>query len=480
MRHTKKKLVTLSIYALFMTAMYGGYVGSLSWFDNKSTLPQDFKGESANAFFAGGDGTKDKPYIIKTARNFYNLCWLQYLGRFNRDTDEDGVINQVYFKISDDVEEIDCSTLNSALPPIGTTRYPFVGNLDGNNKVIKNYIITDKYSELTKHPSIIDTENTYYTQGNDTINYCSIIGTFGVIGYNTNAATDVDSSETSLYSFSTDQLAVNSVANLYIDNVTIRPKTTNTLAGLLAGYVSANITGCGVHYSNLDFSNGNTVIDSKKFNNKLSNYALIGDYNSSDYTWDGHTSESGNNWGGSIDTTTLVKRLYYIAGVSNVNSTTYSSNEAIDFDGKTTPSYNKDKYNAYFRSVNNGSLIWNSNSGTIQYLYKGTYLPLNIDTSTAFAGNEIDATASGVSNWKTTEYYKNHTSEYDLISDSNTGYIVGGGIPTTEGGSPTGTGAKYIYLRKEMNFSSNLSNSISSSEYDNDNVKIYTVDTVRA
>lgn len=307
-----------------MTALYGGYVGSLSWFDNKSTLPDDFEGESGKAFFGGGDGTSASPYQIKNARHFYNLCWLQYLGRFNKDTDSDGVIDQVYFELTND---IDCSSLGSALPPIGTTRYPFVGNFNGNDHIVKNYTITDKYSELKKHPSIIDTEDTYYTQGANTINYCSIIGTFGVIGYNTTGATDVTTDEATLYNnFSTSQLKVNSVDNLYIDKVTIKPATKNTLAGLLAGYVSANMSGCGVHYSNLNFSNGNTNISSK-FNNKLSNYTLIGDYNSTDYDWDGH--EGGDTGYG---TSTDIRQLYYdLGGSDSTSSIEVAGKQALPF-----------------------------------------------------------------------------------------------------------------------------------------------------
>ncbi len=374
-----------------MTALYGGYIGSLSWFDNKSTIPQDYEGESANAFFGGGDGTSTSPYKIMTPRHFYNLCWLQYIGRFNKDTDNDGIINQVYFSLEND---IDCSALGSALPPIGTTRYPFVGNFTGNDHIISNYTITDEYAKLTKHPSIIDTENTYYTQGSKTINYCSIIGTFGVIGYNATGASDVLNTETSLYGFSSNQLKVNTVSNLYIDNVTIKPKTKNTLAGLLAGYVSANMSSCGVHYSNLDFSNGNTNIDSSKFNGKLSNYSLIGDYNSTDYEWDGHSGQN-NDFGGSIDMLTFARRVSYIK-----NSAPKTNN-----------------YHASFGQGSSSGFSWLSSS-TYTDLSQGSYLPVNID---------MDQTKMSVVNGKNdteNSYYSSHTEE--PVLGTNSGYITGG------------------------------------------------------
>jgi hypothetical protein len=412
MRHTKKKLVNLSIYALFMTAMYGGYVGSLSWFDNKSTLPQDFKGESANAFFAGGKGTSSEPYKITTARHFYNLCWLQYLGRFNKDTDNDGVIDQVYFTLENDISFKD---FGSALPPIGTTKYPFVGNFNGNDHVISDYTITDEYSKLTKHPSIIDTENTYHSDNSSTINYCSIIGTFGVIGYNTTGSIDVDSSETSLYDFSSSQLDVNSVSGLYIKNVTIKPKTKNTLAGLLAGYVSANISDCGVNYSNFDFSNGATNISSDKFNGKLSNYTLIGDYNSTQYAWDGHSSGQNNDFGGSIDMLTMNRRISYIKSSGNSG------------------------YNVTFGTTSSSGYNWLTNS-TYTDLSSGSYLPINIDlteTSLVDVSGKDDTSNS---------YYSTHSSEPTL--NTNSGYITGGNVRVrAQASNKDNQGIKYAVKR---------------------------------
>lgn len=445
-----------------MTALYGGYIGSLSWFDNKSTIPQDYNGESANAFFGGGDGTSTSPYKIMTPRHFYNLCWLQYIGRFNKDTDNDGIINQVYFSLEND---IDCSTLGSALPPIGTTRYPFVGNFTGNDHIISNYTITDEYAKLIKHPSIIDTESTYYSQGSKTINYCSIIGTFGVIGYNTTGAFDVLDTEASLYGFSSDQLKVNTVSNLYIDNVTIKPTTTNTLAGLLAGYVSANMSSCGVHYSKLDFSNGNTNIDSSKFNGKLSNYSLIGDYNSTDYEWDGHSGQN-NDFGGSIDFASISKRLTYI--IDNYDSTTSDSS------GKT---FKSDIFNSYLyirsnQSLNPSDYSWdafNTGSTSMQtvFLAEGTYIPLNIDEATA----TIDGKATTMGS-----YYNMKQSE--PVLNTNTGYLVG---------ADSSTGATPRIQHRAGNASSGIPYSIASQDrnenltdstvFDSSNISFFYVDS---
>ncbi len=420
-----------------MTALYGGYVGSLSWFVNKSTLPDDFEGESGKAFFGGGEGTSESPYQIKNARHFYNLCWLQYLGRFNKDTNNDKVIDQVYFQLKND---IDCSTLGSALPPIGTTRYPFVGNFNGNDHIVKNYTITDKYSELTKHPSIIDTENTYYTQGNTTINYCSIIGTFGVIGYNTTGATDVVSSEASLYGFTKDQLKVNSVDNLYIDNVTIKPATKNTLAGLLAGYVSANMSGCGVHYSQFNFDNNTNI--SSKFNNKLSNYALIGDYNSDEYKWS-DVQTSGNNIGGSLDIFSLSKRISYMTqNIEKTNSNMFFESDKWHL--AMGLSSGKDSYD--YTDTSNG------NSAMLIY---NTYLPLNVNQS-----DIID-----------TFYSTTPKKEESILTNKNTGYIVGGGNEDQRG-----YGSAEVRLRNQI--CKKDSNGLDNSFKDKTNVNSSNKDTI--
>ncbi len=317
MKASKARIILVSGYTLLTCAFATAFVGSLAWFASNISVPKDYIAESKSAFFGGGDGSSDNPYIINNTRHFYNLCWLQYLGKFNETSNDGETIDQVYFTLNSD---LDFENFGSALPPIGTTKYPFVGNFDGQEHVIKNLTITDEYSQLTFHPAAIDTSgNIYHTSGNTTINYCSIIGTFGVIGYTSSVATDVDDS--SIYGFTAAQLAVNSVKNLYVDKITIAPKTNQALAGLLAGYVSANMANCGVHYAS--FKLGNVTNIDGKFNSKLSRYGLIGDYNSEAYDWDGHGgSDSGDNYGTSIDIHALYSKM---SGFSDFTTTTEKS-----------------------------------------------------------------------------------------------------------------------------------------------------------
>ena len=339
MKVSKTRVILVGGYTLLTCAFATAFMGSLAWFASNISIPKnDYIAESKSAFFGGGDGTEDAPYVISNTRHYYNLCWLQYLGRFNEKNKDSDVIEQIYFKLEAD---LDFANFGSALPPIGTTKYPFVGNFNGNEHIIKNLTVTDEYSNLTFHPAAIDLDgNVYHTSGATTINYCSIIGAFGVIGYASNAASDVEDS--SIYKFSETQLKVNSVCDLYVDNLTVAPKTSQALAGLLAGYVSANMTNCGVHYSSFQLANVTNI--NGKFNSKVSRYALIGDYNSDAYSWDGHSSDSGDNFGTSIEIKALYDKTSKISDFSTTsNVSTIPSGYAVPFSfdsssGVVTPS----------------------------------------------------------------------------------------------------------------------------------------------
>ncbi len=377
MKMSKARVILVSGYTLLTCAFATAFMGSLAWFASNVSIPRnDYIGESKSAFFGGGDGTENSPYIISNTRHYYNLCWLQYLGRFNEKGKDSGTIEQIYFKLDAD---LDFKNFGSALPPIGTTKYPFVGSFEGGEHVIKNLTVTDEYSKLTFHPAAIDLEgNEYHASEAGAINYCSIIGAFGVIGYSKTGASDV--ADSSIYDFSETQLKANSVSNLYVDQIVIAPKTSKALAGLLAGYVSANMTNCGVHYSAFQLANA-TNIDGK-FNSKVSRYGLIGDYNSDAYSWEGHGSESGDNFGTSIE----IKALYdKMSKISDFTTTTTKS---------TIPS--------------------------------GYAVPFNFDSSSSVVtptGSPSSVTSSGKT--ISPSYAKTLTAS---SSGSNIGYYVGEGI----------------------------------------------------
>ncbi len=233
---------------------------TFSWFSQDNNIPQNLTGASVASYFGGGKGTATEPYLIKGARHFYNLAWLQYLGEFNKPEsntpDDKGrmVLKQYHFKLANDID------MNGyVLPPIGTTTNPFIGSFDGDNHVVKNLTVSDDFSKMTKHP----VKAAEHVTGN-VLNDCEIIGTFGVVGlYDT---------QISKYSISNQ---INAVTKLYLDNVEIVSKRTNVLAGILCGYSGGSITECGAHYCKLNLQKYTSKLD--KFE-KVSKYTLIGDY----------------------------------------------------------------------------------------------------------------------------------------------------------------------------------------------------------
>lgn len=276
--------------SLLMVGMSAA-VFSYAWFSTKTITSENITGTTAGAYFASGDGTKtdeeDKSYILNKPIHLYNLAWLQYMGVFNeasseKDSDGKYITKTTYFRLEDDLD-----MSGYVLPPIGTEEHPFVGNFDGNNHAVSNVTISSEFSDFTKHPNSVTNEN--YVIPN-------IIGFFGIIGKLDDTYKYVPNSET------------NSVYDLYLDMVIVEngSNSTSILAGLLAGYVNGTLTTSGVYRGKFDFASGTTNIDSTKFT-KVSNYSLIGSYNSDDYALDGDPDAGA---GESYGTSTNLKQLY--------------------------------------------------------------------------------------------------------------------------------------------------------------------------
>ena len=257
---------TAFITSIILTGgILAAIASSIAWFDHKTTLtPAILQGSTQGAYFGGGNGTKDTPYLIKNQRHLYNLAWLQYLGEFNKtDTDPSTIDKQYYFKRDDSLKDSGLDRKDFVLPPIGTESNPFLGNFDGNNVTINNLTVSNNFNDLNKHP---------YNVTSDSFNKenIQIVGFFGIIG----------SHNTLSYSYSS---VINSVSNLYLNNVTINTSSNNTLCGIFAGYANASISYCGVHYATIKIGSHVTKIDA--FNN-VSSYTLIGDYNQDGYEWE--------------------------------------------------------------------------------------------------------------------------------------------------------------------------------------------------
>lgn len=276
---------TALITSIILTGgILAAIASSIAWFDHKTTLtPAILQGSTQGAYFGGGNGTQDTPYLIKNQRHLYNLAWLQYLGEFNQtEKDSTAIDKQYYFKRDDSLKDSGLDRKDFVLPPIGTESNPFLGNFDGNDVTINHLTVSNNFNDLNKHP---------YNVTSDSFNKenIQIVGFFGIIG----------SHNTLSYSYSS---VINSVSNLYLNNVTINTSSNNTLCGIFAGYANAQISYCGVHYATIKIGSNVTKIDA--FNN-VSSYTLIGDYNQDGYEWE---DKPGGDVG--YGTSTDIRQLY--------------------------------------------------------------------------------------------------------------------------------------------------------------------------
>lgn len=382
----KRNFKRINLFNLLLFSTIGllivGTSNTIGWFITsfKVTFETDAFGKGLANYFKSGDGSKDNPYIIANHVHMYNLAWLQDLGYFNEDSDNDGVIDkQYYFEIEDDF------TMPSdyIIPPIGTSKYPFLGNFNGNEKTITNLNISNDYSTFKRRPSIVTSD--IFSGWN-----VNIVGTFGIIG----SYTGMDR----ITSFGKAEEAINQVSGLYLDDVTINTNSSELLVGIFAGYVNGTVYDCGVHYSQIKVNKASTKISSIDGidNSYVSNYALVGAYNTSKYSWsDGGSWGNQNDFGGSIDMLTFARRISYIQ-----NSAPSSNN-----------------YHATFGTTTSGGYSWLSTS-TYTDLNQGSYLPVNIDMEST---EMINVTGkSDTSN----SYYSSHNEE--PILNSNSGYITGG------------------------------------------------------
>ncbi len=419
-------------FITFLTSAFG-------WLASYSVIPATINGSVQTGYFGGGKGIKGEPYILSTPRHVYNLAWLQYTGYLNNTLNDDGSIKQAYFQVADD---IDMGGL--VIPPIGTREYPFVGNFNGNGKRIYNFHVANYVGGnggITERPlSVAD-------MGND----ASIVGFFGVIGDFDGALkgkiVDDSGKETGEQ--------VNAVYNLYLDNFSVSTLTTESLIGLLAGYVNGGVKNVGIGVDNegygatinvgagtmpLSEATLGTVPESlsrvQTFN-ALSLFALLGEFDGANVTWENAPTESlggdagaeGQGFGGSIDMGSLVRRLTYMLSENQLRKgimPEYQNPE--EYPVKFTQSLEQDSQILDYKADD----ITASNSKLrIGYLGKGSIIPLNVNTEEMFneeVNQESRITYQGTrytTNYLTNKYYREHSVELTLAS--NTGYIIGGG-----------------------------------------------------
>lgn len=440
-----KKL--LAIITSIAVAILTFTASSYAWFSTKTVInfPSSY-GSTQTAYFAGGDGSKESPYLISSPVHLYNLAWLQYLGYFNLKSGFNNGRAQNYFKLKNSI-----NLQNVVIPPIGTSEYPFIGSFDGNGQILTNVTVSNVKTDFNQRPAnskFDESDNLEISTGGDV----SIVGLFGVTGdYNSFISNNYTSvnvkdaltapSEPESDVLSNDfYYSAMQIKNFYADNLTVISKTPKTLVGIIAGYVCSTVQNTGAYGCGFQLNGGATGLN-ETYQTTVSKYSIVGDYAEDIVGWsekpvDTSSGEGdGATWGGSIDMLSLNRRINYIISKSG----TISSVSAL--------SVNDTSYglNAY---RNSKKLYWNDSTKGYQFIYltDGTVLPLNVDkeamglnvgdegiiksTKITVDDKEVYKYPNGLEGFYINDYYYNNTTE--IVSDSNTGYMVSDG--KTNGG----------------------------------------------
>lgn len=470
-----KRIATTTVGIICLTiAVVLCCVATFAWFDNSVgslDFPTNFGGSSMAAYFNGGNGSQGTPYEIANPTNLYNLAWLQYLGYFNLRSGLNNGRAQTYFKLTSNIDMSEVASYLKALPPIGTSEHPFIGQFDGNNKTVSKLNVSNKRDDYGVYPTNAKFDNsgmltTCADAADATPSQIEFVAMFGVVGDfnewvtkssaytgNDNNVEFGDSRAEPALNPSPDPNKANqffygsmNVGSMYVDNLVVKSYTDNTLVGLAAGYVAGSLKNFGVYRSTINLAGGSKgttlakTIDANgnqvAYGNTVSKFSIVGDYDTTLVGWTEKPSGSSgtaNKFGGSVDMRTLNRRIDYItAKVGKFQ--TINDFTAIDEN--------------FGIGIKHGSLstefYWNpqdlSNNKNV-YLNDGTFLPLNvnkekmgIDSFEVAEGEEqtvnIKGTGSSVTYHINSEYAKMSSEIMEL---TNTGYIVGKGKSTQLG-----------------------------------------------
>lgn len=262
-----KKYVNTRVLLLFCLCalLLAGAAVTYAWYRpiKLNFAPAKVDGSIRASYFASGDGSKNAPFEIAKPEQFYNLAWLQYLGKFN-EADENRTIPTTYFYLSADI-----NMTGYVLPPVGTEKYPFVGNFNGNGNTVTGLNIAV--------PTDLPIEGEYEKP--------QIVGAFGVVGTMGDTKDSITIDEQN-YTYSS---AANEVKNVTFKELTVETQTTNALIGLAAGYVNGTLTNVGIQLDNTLMSKLHIKLNTSPLNanfTNLSDHSLVG------YTKDVETDTS--------------------------------------------------------------------------------------------------------------------------------------------------------------------------------------------
>lgn len=497
--HLIKKLFSSFIYLGMLAGVFTlASKNTSAWFLNSIKTENDVLGETKGAYFAYGNGTKDKPYGIKSPRHLYNLAWLQYLGYFNKESN-----HEVYFELADNI-----SMEGWTLPPIGTTKYPFIGhfsgkpvtnNTDNNTYTISNLTIANTKATITeaKIPYAVKNSDDYIK--NKELSNIDIVGLFGCVGDIRNYTGDT------YYANSDTETAT--IHDLNLSGINVTSQTKNTVAGIVAGYLDSKVdnikislaTNCDSKITVSNSSSGITL-GSTTYTD-TSKYTSIGfceeEYETSideqtnqiyqPTTTTSQTFTAGgndNNWGGSLDMESFYNRVKALQNYSN-KSYNYSLARKIVLDENGNISSS-----SYDTSISNltGSLYhYNSSEYSSSYNPKIGALNLHNNGNDAFGLNG----GSYVTSVTSSAYYISSGNNYLSINSNKQLYnsttaVTGWSINDDGTISSTINGVTYylydndgnLEISQDSNQATNWNKNTSGSDYLISNGKNYlTFDT---
>lgn len=463
-----KRIATTTVGIICLTiAVVLCCVATFAWFDNSVgslDFPTNFGGSSMAAYFNGGNGSQGTPYEIDNPTNLYNLAWLQYLGYFNLRSGLNNGRAQTYFKLTSNIDMSEVASYLKALPPIGTSEHPFIGQFDGNNKTVSKLNVSNKRDDYGVYPTNAKFDNsgmltTCADAADATPSQIEFVAMFGVVGDfnewvtkssaytgNDNNVEFGDSRAEPALNPSPDPNKANQffygsmyVGSMYVDNLVVKSYTDNTLVGLAAGYVAGSLKNFGVYRSTINLAGGSKgttlakTIDGNgnqvAYGNTVSKFSIVGDYDTTLVGWTEKPSGSsgdGNDFGGSVDMRTLNRRIDYITAKVGAFSSSWlltASDNDFGIGIKHGSSTNEFYWNPQDLSSNQNV-----------YLNDGTFLPLNvnkekmgIDSFEVADGEEhtVNIKGSGSVTYHINSEYATMSSE--IMKLTNTGYIVGKG-----------------------------------------------------
>lgn len=316
-----KKYVNTRVLLLFCLCalLLAGAAVTYAWYRpiKLNFAPAKVDGSIRASYFESGDGSQAQPFVIAKPEQFYNLAWLQYLGRFN-EAGENETIPTTYFYLSADID-----MTGYVLPPVGTEKYPFVGNFDGNGRTVTGLTIAE--------PTDLPIEGEYEKP--------QIVGAFGVVGTMNGDAGNITIDGRN-YTYSG---AANEVKNVTFKGLTVETQTPNALIGLAAGYVNGTLTNVGIQLDNTLMSKLHIKLNTSPLNAisaNLSDHSLVGytkdvETDTSNtvkhyqptvaqgtFTAKGETGDDETSGGGSLNVSSLYDRVKAISAAATQSGNT--------------------------------------------------------------------------------------------------------------------------------------------------------------